>query len=120
MIALGTQGGLVKLVDLKRNKVISTLNIAEASSKPQEESTVFSLDWNTDGFLAVASTEELVYIKDFDPDTMSFVEDTSLTVYSQSRCVQWGPLNQKLLAAGLFNGNIVVFDMDKAEVKQLL
>ena len=48
------------------------------------------------------------------------MEDTSLTVNSPSRCVSWNPLNQKLLATGLFNGNIVVFDMATAEVKHIL
>ena len=30
LIAMGTQGGLVKLVDLVRNRVVSTLNLNEA------------------------------------------------------------------------------------------
>ena len=62
----------MKLVDLKRNRVVSRLNVAEEESKggsageSGEYSTVYSLDWNTDGFLAIASTEDLIYIKDFD------------------------------------------------------
>ena len=63
----------MKLVDLKRNRVVSRLNVAEEESKGgsavesgDEYSTVYSLDWNTDGFLAIASTEDLIYIKDFD------------------------------------------------------
>ena len=119
LIALGTKGGLVKLVDLHRNRVVSTLNVI-VGPPTDSYSTVYSLDWNSDGFLAIASSEDLIYIKDFDGETMSFVEDTSLTVNSPSRCVSWSPLNQKLLATGLFNGNIVIFDMATAEVKHLL
>ena len=76
-MALGTKGGLVKLVDLRRNRVVSRLNVADEERKggktsergaadSDEYSTVYSLDWNTDGFLAIASTEDLIYIKDFD------------------------------------------------------
>ena len=129
LVALGTKGGLIKLVDLRRNRVVSRISVAEteerkgrdASARESHEySTVYSLDWNSDGFLAIASTEDLIYIKDFDGEAMTFVEDTSLTVNSPSRCVSWSPLNQKLLATGLFNGNIVIFDMASAEVKHIL
>ena len=73
-----------------------------------------------DGLLAIASTENLVYIKDFNPETNEFIEDTSLTVNSPSRCVSWSSLDQKLLATGLFNGNIIIFDLDTAKVKHVL
>lgn len=111
----------MKLVDLQRNRVVSVLDIKEqAQSKDSQSSSVYSLDWNSDGFLAIASTEEIVYIKEFDGEALAFLEYTSLNVKCPSRCVSWNPLNPKLLAAGLFNGNLIIFDDSTAQVKQIL
>ena len=50
-VVIGTSAGKVKLVDLARNRVITTIQIGGG------DCTVFHLDWNPQGYLAIASTE---------------------------------------------------------------
>ena len=61
-----------------------------------------------------------MFIKKLAIDEKSFEDVVSLTVHCESRCVQWNPNNQNLLAAGLFNGNVVIYDNLKQEVLQVL
>ena len=103
---MGTADGKVHLVDIVRNKILKTIQL----SSP--EITVFSVDWNTDGYLAIASTESNVFIKRFDPENKNFDDVTQLGTNQASRIVTWNPSKQNILAVGLFNGQIVVFNTE--------
>lgn len=41
-----------------------------------KDCSVFSVDWNIEGFLAVASTDSNILIKKFDPETKTFFDVT--------------------------------------------
>ena len=41
-----------------------------------DQITVFSVDWNMDGYLAIASTELNVFIKKFDAESKKFDDVT--------------------------------------------
>ena len=69
---MGTADGKVHLVDIARNKILNTIQM----SSP--EVTVFCVDWNVDGYVAIASTESNVFIKKFDPEARSFDDVTQL------------------------------------------
>lgn len=51
-MVIGTSDGTVLLIDIGRNKVISTINMEGG-----KDCSVFSVDWNIEGFLAIASTD---------------------------------------------------------------
>ena len=51
-VVIGTSAGVIKLIDLNKNRVLSTVR-----SDMGENCTVFALDWNAQGSLAIASTE---------------------------------------------------------------
>ena len=106
LVVIGTSSGLIKLVDLQRNKILFQF----ALPKGDKNNTIFALDWNNDGLLAIGNTTEDIEIKRFGDDYKSFTDLVSITVHSESRCLQWNPVNNNILAAGLFNGNVIVFD----------
>ena len=83
LIVIGTADGKVHLVDLARNKILNTIAMSS------NQITVFSVDWNVDGYLAIASTEMNVYIKKFDPENKKFDDVTQLGTNQMSRCVTW-------------------------------
>lgn len=57
-----------------------------------DQITVFSVDWNIDGYLAIASTELNVFIKKFDADSKKFDDVTQLGTNQMSRTVTWSPI----------------------------
>ena len=94
---IGTSSGSLKLVDLKKNKVVwrEALN-----------SLIFDLDWNSNGIVAVASTQSMLHLRHF--SSGEFTKMTSIGMDSSLRCVAFCPSNQNWLAVGLFNGNVVI------------
>jgi len=104
LLVMGTSDGKVHLLDLTRNKIISTINLISP------DVTVFCVDWNVEGYLAIASTEKNVMIKKYEPEQKTFYDVTQLGTNCESRYVCWNSIRPNLLACGLFNGQIVVFD----------
>lgn len=114
LVVAGTCGGQVKLIDLEKSKVIS---IIEAGSY---DTTIFGLDWNEQGMLAIGSSDENAQIKKFEPATKSFSHVATISTNSPCRCVAWNPLSPSLVACGLFNGRIVIYDVERSSVSQIL
>ena len=99
LIVIGTSDGNVKLVDLARNKILNNIQM-----KGGQECSVFSVAWNIEGYLAIASTDKSVLVKKFDAETKTFFDVTQLATNCESRTVAWNPIKPNILAAGLFNG----------------
>ena len=86
LVVAGTSGGLVKLIDLSKSKVLDVIQAGEY------ETTVFGLDWNVDGLLAIGTSDENVQIKKFEPDSKTFCHISTIGTNSPCRCVAWNPL----------------------------
>ena len=115
LVVIGTADGKVKLIDLARNKILS-----QFKSEGNSEATVFSLDWNKDGFLAIGTTDYVIHIKKFDPELNTFAKHTKVATNCECRCVSFSTLKPNLLGIGLFNGSLVIFDIEKDEVAQVI
>lgn len=53
---IGTSSGMLKLVDLKKNKVVWKEGIG---------SLIFDLDWNSKGVLAIASAQKHLHLRSY-------------------------------------------------------
>lgn len=115
LVVIGTADGKIKLIDIARNRILS-----QFKSDGNSETTVFSLDWNKDGFLAIGSTDYNVYIKKFDPDVNTFTKHAKVATNCECRCVSFSKLKPNLLGIGLFNGSLVIYDLDKVEIAQVI
>ncbi len=60
LVVVGTSAGIIKLIDLSKSKVIDTIKAGN------QNTSIYGLDWNADGLLAIGSTEENVQIKKFE------------------------------------------------------
>ena len=114
LVVIGTAAGNVKLVDLGRNKVLQAVKVSEGLCD------VFVLDWNLQGLLAVGTSENVVLLKKLDQDTTTMVDVSQIQLYSACRCISWNPLAQNLMALGLLNGQIVIYDTERREITQTL
>ena len=63
LLVAGTATGMVKLVDLSKNKVIKVFQVAD------QNDNVFALDWNSLGMLAIGTSQRFTQVKKFEPET---------------------------------------------------
>ena len=76
----------------------------------------FDVDWNKEGYLAVGATGSICQIKSFNRKDGKFEQHLNIETFSSVRCVQFNPNNPNHLAIGLFNGNIMIYDLNKSAV----
>jgi WD40 repeat protein len=109
MAVISTSEGKIKLIDLKRNRIMSAFNVG--TRKPYV--LVFSLDWNKDGFLAVGSSDLTVSIMKFLPEQNVFSEHTKVPTNCECRRVSFSPTRPYILSIALYNGKLLIYDMEK-------
>ena len=62
-----------------------------------------------------------MYIKKFDPDVNTFTKHAKVATNCECRCVSFSStLKPNLLGIGLFNGSLVIYDLDKVEIAQVI
>jgi WD40 repeat protein len=105
LVVVGTSGGTLKLIDLKKNKVIWIEALG---------SLIFDLDWSEKGILAVALCSRSLVLRHF--NNGAFTQLVSVQMDSYIRCLQFCPANQNLLAAGLFSGDVVIYDLVQKKI----
>ena len=64
------------------------------------------------GNLAIGTTDWKVLIKKFDPSTMNFVDVATVPTQNSCRCLSWNPIVEHVLAIGLFDGRIIIYDAE--------
>jgi WD40 repeat protein len=115
LVVIGTFAGNVKLIDLKKNKVIWKERFGGDSS------LIFDLDWNIDGILAIASTNNNLELRQYTGEAQSMFNPMPAHKMNESvRCLQFSPINKNLLAAGLFKGSIVIVDVTTNEATHVI
>ena len=82
--------------------------------------TIFALDWNKEGYLAIGSTDLCCQIMLYDPQSKTFEEHARVSLTTSCRCISFSPINPSMLAIGLFNGSILIYDIKLGEVKKVL
>ena len=55
--------------------------------------TIFQLDWNKEGYLAIASQDQNIYVKKLDPEIKTFDHIVTVKAKCASRCISWSPRN---------------------------
>ena len=63
LIIIGTSAGSLKLIDLNRNRILKMIQMMQ-----ERDTTIFQLDWNAEGFIAIASTDQSIYVKKYEPE----------------------------------------------------
>ena len=81
---------MLKLVDLKKNKVVWKESIG---------SLIFDLDWNSKGVLAIASAQKYLHLRSY--YNGEFIKMANVLMEGNLRCLQFCPCNPALLAVGL-------------------
>jgi len=51
---------------------------------------------------------------------MSFDDLITIPVQNSCRCISWNPNLEHILAIGLFDGRIIIYDVELREVQQTL
>ena len=49
----------------------------------------------------------------FDPKNMSLTNVAAIPAQRSARCLRWNPIQENLLAIGLFDGRIIIYDVEK-------
>ena len=81
---------------------------------------MFDLDWNSSGFIAVASTGNHSKILQFNnmKRSLEFFKDVP-TEFS-IRCCNFNPVKPHVAAFGLFNGSILIYDIESNKIEHVL
>ena len=87
-----------------------------------EDRVIFDVDWNANGWLAIGATgrTETALIKKFNRAEKRFDHHASVETHSSVRAVHFNPLKPNLVAFGCFSGSIVLYDIDKSSITQVL
>ena len=70
--------------------------------------------------MGIGTSESTVFLKKLDQGTTTLVDVSQIQVQSACRCVTWNPLAQNLMALGLFDGRILIYDAERDETIQTL
>lgn len=99
LVAIGTSKGIVKLIDLKKNKVIWKASLNHI---------ILDLDFNSQNMLAVATHNRELHLIQYSNDMKML---PSAYLGDGLRCLHFSSLDPSLLAIGLQDGTIVIFDV---------
>jgi hypothetical protein len=101
---VATVAGSIKMVDTKKGKVLARLDLTSY--------TIFETDWNHTGVVACSENGNIYFIT-FDANESTIKLENVFTCESALRTIQWNPQLPQKLAAGTFEGKIIIIKVDK-------
>lgn len=110
---IATSIGKVKLIDTSKNRILWQEAL-------DNDRIVFDVDWNINGVLAIAPTGVVALLKKFNRSSKKMESLGEIQTHSSVRSCQFNPHRPHLLALGLFNGKIMIYDTEKLEISQVL
>ena len=96
---MATGAGTVKIIDMKRGKIVTSLYLTG--------STIFETDWSVNGIVA-CSENCSVYFIGYDGEQMKLVK--VIDFQCSIRSVAWNRLRTDIVAAGTFSGEIYIIN----------
>ena len=87
LVCYGTSAGLVKLIDLNRNKVMWKQDFSGTC--------IYGLSWNKSGILAVGPTLPEVHVLKFHKTKMAFSELYKVTTDQYPRTLAFSPIKEE-------------------------
>ena len=78
------------------------------------------MDWNSNGILAIGPTGVVALLKKFNRAEKKMEDLGEIPTHSSVRSCQFNPHKPHLLALGLFNGSIMIYDTEKLEISQVV
>ena len=99
MACVATVAGTIKIIDMKRGKIVTSLYLTG--------STIFETDWSVNGIVA-CSENCSVYFIGYDGEQMKLVKVVDFQCAIRS--VAWNRIKTDTVAAGTFSGEIYIIN----------
>lgn len=110
LAVVGTAAGRIKLVDIEKNRIMW-------KEEYGDKNVVYDVDWSANGVLAVGGSYKELILRKFEKASQSFSKYKNISVLDSIRCLQFNPHRAYQLAVGLFNGQILIVNVDTGVIE---
>lgn len=107
---IGTAHGVLKLVDLEKNKVIFRETFSEFE-------TLYSCDWSQQGFIVVGGQAQKLGVRRFDKGSNSLAQIKDILLTDSCRTIKFNPHMPWQVACGMFKGTILLLNVETCKIE---